>query len=140
MAIPKRLREAPLSPLRPTATLTAFLEEVVHALVVSWRRNSLSLALVVTTIGTARGQVPPAPPAPLGSWLPSWNFTGTLQGCSGNQGEPFYAVHSSVSNATTTSAILTPPANPTLAPYGYYMLFLVDSAGEVSTAVWTQLL
>lgn len=49
-------------------------------------------------------------------------------------------VELSISNATTTSAILTPPANPTLAPYGYYMLFLVDSAGEVSTAVWTQLL
>ncbi len=42
--------------------------------------------------------------------------------------------------STATSATLSTPANPTKAPFGHYMLFLVDSAGEVSVAAWTQLL
>ena len=45
-----------------------------------------------------------------------------------------------ITSSTTTSATLSTPANPTLAPYGYYMLFVVDSLGDVSVAAWTQLL
>ena len=43
-------------------------------------------------------------------------------------------------SATTTSATLTPLVNPTKAPYGYYMLWIVDSAGEVGVAAWVRLL
>jgi len=38
-----------------------------------------------------RGQSPP-----LGRWQPPMKFTGTLQGCNGNQGEKVYAIHSSL--------------------------------------------
>ena len=44
-----------------------------------------------------------------------------------------------VYTATGTTSLLA-PTNPTKAPYGHYMLFLVDSAGQVSAAAWTQLL
>ena len=44
-----------------------------------------------------------------------------------------------LTSLTTTSATLTTPVNPTKAPYGNYMLWLVDSAGEVSVAAWVQL-
>lgn len=43
-------------------------------------------------------------------------------------------------SSTSTSATIATPLNPTKAPYGHYMLWLVDSAGGVSTAAWTQLL
>jgi hypothetical protein len=43
-------------------------------------------------------------------------------------------------SATTTSASLATPVNPTKAPYGHYMLWIVDSAGQVSVAAWVQLL
>lgn len=45
-----------------------------------------------------------------------------------------------ITNPTATSAQLTPPANPTKAPRGYYMLFIVDNTGAPSAAAWVQLL
>jgi hypothetical protein len=42
--------------------------------------------------------------------------------------------------STATSATLASPPHRTKAPFGHYMLFLVDSAGAVSAAAWTQLL
>ena len=48
-------------------------------------------------------------------------------------------VELNVVNSTASSATLSGPANPTKAPYGPYMLWLVDSAGEVSVAAWTTL-
>lgn len=45
-----------------------------------------------------------------------------------------------IQSSTATTATLATPPNPTYAPFGHYMLFLVDSAGEVSVAAWTQLL
>lgn len=42
-------------------------------------------------------------------------------------------------SSTGTGAVLATPINPTKAPYGFYMLWLVDSAGEVSAAAWTRL-
>lgn len=41
--------------------------------------------------------------------------------------------------SSATTATLAAPVSPTKAPYGYYMLWIVDSAGEVSVAAWVQL-
>jgi hypothetical protein len=43
-----------------------------------------------------------------------------------------------VGGNTAAAATLTPPADATRAPFGHYMLWLVDSAGEVSAAAWTR--
>jgi galactose oxidase len=48
-------------------------------------------------------------------------------------------VELAIQAATATSATLVAPPNPTKAPYGHYMLWLVDSTGEVSHATWTEL-
>ncbi|HEX5052573.1 MAG TPA: galactose oxidase early set domain-containing protein [Planctomycetota bacterium] len=48
-------------------------------------------------------------------------------------------VELAITGSNSTSATLSAPADPTKAPYGHYMLWLVDSAGEVSAAVWTRL-
>ncbi len=45
-----------------------------------------------------------------------------------------------INSSSATTATLTTPVNPTKAPYGYYMLWIVDSAGEVAVAAWVQLL
>lgn len=48
-------------------------------------------------------------------------------------------VELAIVSSTSTSATMTAPANPTKAPYGHYLLWLVDSAGEVSVGAWTSL-
>lgn len=45
-----------------------------------------------------------------------------------------------ITSSSSTAATLSTPPNPTKAPYGHYLLWIVDSAGEVAVAAWVQLL
>jgi hypothetical protein len=49
-------------------------------------------------------------------------------------------VELNIVSQTPTTVTITPPSNPTKAPYGHYMLWLEDSSGDVSAAAWVQLL
>jgi hypothetical protein len=48
-------------------------------------------------------------------------------------------VELTIVSSSSGSATIAAPANPTKAPFGFYMLWLQDSAGDVSAAAWVLL-